>query len=185
MFDEAFEFEISQYLDGALPAPRREALEKRLAEDPQARRLLEQYRQLDAALAAAAPLPAVHWDRFSQHVQQAIDDEEQAQRLRISSWMRTSTRLAIAAGLLLVVGIWAWFIGSGGGGGAPQSVAVVEIGAPAPTGPAVVQIEVLRPTPAQAAAKGTDAYALEDLVTVPARIVVVASESDWGQDTPY
>jgi anti-sigma factor RsiW len=72
MIDERLEFAISQYLDGDLPPQERAALEQRLAADPAARQLLEQYRSLNNAMRSAARLPPVNWQRLAQAISGAV-----------------------------------------------------------------------------------------------------------------
>lgn len=75
-FDE-LEFAISQYLDGTLPAAQIADLEARLAVDPAARELLDEYRHLDSALKLSG-VPALQWDRLAEHLSNAVAaDSEQ------------------------------------------------------------------------------------------------------------
>lgn len=80
MTREQLEFAISQYLDGTLPADERAALERRLADDPAARELLEEYRHLDSVLKTSAPLPNLDWNTLAAKISETIpavpaDDE--------------------------------------------------------------------------------------------------------------
>ena len=80
MTDDQLEFAISQYLDGTLPADQVVALQRRLASDAGARRLLEQYTALNAGL-KAQPLPNVGWDAFARQVAQLACVQADARRL--------------------------------------------------------------------------------------------------------
>jgi anti-sigma factor RsiW len=57
---EQLEFAITQYLDGTLPPEELGALERRLADDAEARALLEEHRALTALL-RTQPLPEMDW----------------------------------------------------------------------------------------------------------------------------
>ena len=73
MTEEELQFAISQYLDGMLPSDEAVLLEKRLAEDPAARRVLEEYRRLDTLMDAALPTPQVDWDQMANRISRAVD----------------------------------------------------------------------------------------------------------------
>jgi anti-sigma factor RsiW len=105
MRPDELEYAISQYLDGTLPLLERNALEERLANDCQARAILEEYRKLDATLKTAMPLPDVAWDKFAVHIQQSLADEETPVRHYSLKAMGWTGKLAIAAALLLVASI--------------------------------------------------------------------------------
>src|SRR5688572_28802850 len=109
------EFSISQYLDGTLADADRVALEARLAEDAQARTLLEEYRALDAGL-KAMPLPAVKWDAFAAHVSAAVGRlDEPVQSYRIGTFTRARW-VAAAAAVLVAAGVAFQMLRPGGGG---------------------------------------------------------------------
>jgi anti-sigma factor RsiW len=99
-----FEFLLTQYLDGTLSADQRQSVEQRLNADPQAKTLLEQYRKLDQALAMdSTTLEAIRWDRLSAHISDKVD-ERNSTPIFSFSWL--SSAAAVAAMLLVVVGIW-------------------------------------------------------------------------------
>lgn len=104
MQTDDLEFSISQYLDGTLPSAERDALETRLGSDAEARALYAQYAALQDVL-AAAPLPAVRWDRLAEQISAAVAREpEPAQSYKLSRWFRPA-RLALAASVLLAGGV--------------------------------------------------------------------------------
>jgi anti-sigma factor RsiW len=103
MTRDELEFSISQYLDGTLAGDEEAALEARLAVDADARALLAEYRTLDAAL-KAAPLPAVDWDKLAAHVCGAVAREEEPATSYRIGFVRTMTRLALAACVLVGLG---------------------------------------------------------------------------------
>src|SRR5690348_17119169 len=76
MINDPLEFQISQYLDGSLPADEVAALEARLAEDAAARELLEEYRKLNALLKAPAALPDLAWDKLADYICSAVADAD-------------------------------------------------------------------------------------------------------------
>jgi negative regulator of sigma E activity len=106
MSDERLHYAISQYVDGTLPPAEAAALEKRLQEDPAAKRLLDEYRRIGDLVQVALPEPEMDWNKFSTQISAAIDrkgasivdeGEGAATTYRIGIWKP----LAIAAGVLL------------------------------------------------------------------------------------
>lgn len=73
MTQEQLEFAISQYLDGTLPPEERSELERILLADASARRVLEEYRRLDAALKRSGVSPAVDYEGLSERISAAVD----------------------------------------------------------------------------------------------------------------
>src|SRR5436190_14352409 len=99
------EYAISQYLDGTLGPLERAALEERLAREPKARELLEEYRRFNVMLKTSLPVPAVAWDKLADHLKKAVAAEEAPVKhfsLGAISW---TGRLAIAASLLFAIGL--------------------------------------------------------------------------------
>ena len=152
--NDDLEFSISQYLDGTLPQSQRVALEERLASDPEAQAILAEDRALTDAL-RSMPLPDVQWGRFAESISAHIDRDLEERMDRVSwrlSW-RLPTGLAIAASVLLAVGIgvhlWTQPTNSGSGGGGhtgPSEVTqVLYVEGPQidrPQGPVVSEISV-------------------------------------------
>ncbi|MEA2711660.1 MAG: hypothetical protein QOF78_4261 [Phycisphaerales bacterium] len=103
MIDEQREFQIAQYADGTLPAAERAALEQVLADDADARALLDEYRRLDASLKRELPVPAMNWDRLSAHLSDAVADEDRA-TTTIAWPLRHAGKLAAAAAIIVVIG---------------------------------------------------------------------------------
>src|SRR5687768_15460097 len=102
MTRDQFEFEISQYLDGTLGEAEQAALETRFAADADARALLAEYREIDAALKNRLPRPpALDWENFATRVSAAVAAQpEPAQSYKIG-WFRAAAGLAVAASVLL------------------------------------------------------------------------------------
>src|SRR5277367_5197843 len=95
-----FEFLLSQYLDGTLPADRRQLVEHRLSADPGAKAILEQYRKLNQIVAADSPaLDAVRWDRLAENISDAVAERNSTP---IFSFRWVSSAAAIAAMLLVM-----------------------------------------------------------------------------------
>ncbi len=112
--DEDFEYTLLDYLDGNLPDEEQASVKQRVSHDARAAATLDQYRALDKVLEPAAiqkswPLPDVKWDRLADHISSAIDEESQASRMRIGTWARTTARIALAASILLTIGLWVKF----------------------------------------------------------------------------
>src|SRR5690349_17255631 len=101
MNSEQLEFQISQYVDGTLPAAEAAALEAVIASDADARTVLEDFRRLDVAMKNQAPLPPINWDRLAAHLSDAVAREDQATTsIPIRNWWRP---VAIAAAMLIAI----------------------------------------------------------------------------------
>jgi anti-sigma factor RsiW len=79
MISERLEFLISQHADGRLLPADAQELEAELAESADARRVLEEYQELNDLLRRTSPtLPAIQWDRFagciSRNIAADVDD---------------------------------------------------------------------------------------------------------------
>ena len=106
---EQVEFLISQYADGTITPADRVALEAHLDANPEAGRLVDEYRELNDLLRTAAPeVPAFDFGAMASRINAAIDDHNIAAepiRLRIP-WTRIGVGFAVAASVLLAIGIW-------------------------------------------------------------------------------
>lgn len=181
---EQIEFLISQYVDGTLPASESAALESLLARDAEARELVAEYRQLDAAL-KASPVPAVRWDRFAEHLSQKIADEPEPVNSYKITFVQRTVRFAIAATILLVSGlvIRSYLIDETPPADVMALNETIEVTGPvaeAPAGQSVVQIAI-GPSPEIAADPVTWRYA-EGVVYRPARVVIAAVETNIDRD---
>ena len=103
MIDEQLEFQIAQYADGTLPTAEIAALERVLADNADARALLDQYRRLDATLKRELPVPAMNWDRLATHLSDAVAAEDRA-TTTIAWPLRNWGKVAAAAAIILVIG---------------------------------------------------------------------------------
>jgi anti-sigma factor RsiW len=108
MLDEQFEFLLTQYLDGALSEAQAKELESRLAQDPDARALLDSYRKLDQALKSLPPVPEPDWDSNATKIASAIETQGTAiygrpNRFRIG--ILPAVASALVACLLIAVGV--------------------------------------------------------------------------------
>jgi negative regulator of sigma E activity len=185
---EQLEFRISQYVDNTLSAGERTTLEAELEGDDEGRKLLEEYRGLEQLMRQAPRMEAVDWDAFAGRVSAAVAEEEIDQPsvlLRIG-W---GGRLAIAASVLIAIGLGISLYMMGGKGpaepDAPVVVAKVEgPAAEAATQPALVRIEV----GARDEVAGAQYQLSEGIVTRPSSVQLIASGDLAGQDTqrsPY
>ena len=107
---EELEYLISQYCDGTLAEAERLRVELALAEDPEARALLDQDRAMTDLL-RAAPAPTVKWSHLARQISSAIDDA-QSQPLQMPWWvrLRIPTALAAAASVGLIIGLSVYFL---------------------------------------------------------------------------
>lgn len=108
------EFSITQYLDGSLSESERDALEARLAADAEARVMLDQHRKLDALLKDST-VPQIHWDKLATQISAAVAEVEipveQESRVRLRMpWVRFGIPIALAASVLIAVGLAARFV---------------------------------------------------------------------------
>jgi negative regulator of sigma E activity len=104
VIDEQLEFRLTQYLDGTLPPEEAPALFDELAKNREAVATLDEYRKLDVLMSAQ---PAgIKWDALAEHISGHID-EEQHSRMRIGVFA-APLRIAIAAMVLLAVGVGTW-----------------------------------------------------------------------------
>jgi len=182
---EQLEFAISQFLDGTLEPEQRAALEQRLAADPAARATLEQYRQLDRTLRAAAP--TVNWDKLQTHLSGAVaSQEEQDRRAYSIARVRRVGTWAVAACLLIAgAGVLRYFLAQQATVPVPGPVVVAEVSGPAQEqaqGPAVCDVQ-LGPAPADQSAADAD-----DAIVAPTSRIVIASDQSPPQETrelPY
>src|SRR5579862_1628357 len=150
MSSEELEFSISQYIDGTLSPAERVALERILAENAQAKALLDEYRRLDVVL-KAPQIPNLNFEFLATSISSAIDDaeEEQASRYRMPAWIRSAALpLTLAASILIVagVGLRGYFSHSHHGTN-PSSAGTelaIEIGppSPAPVGPSQEDVSI-------------------------------------------
>ncbi len=211
MIDEQIEFLISQYADGSLPESERALVELRLQGDADARTMLDEYRALDATLKTSMPLPAVNWDRFAEHLSEAVAEQREARATTVLGRIGTFGRFAIAACVVVAVGgvaLWTAMKPQGGGdnttivhsGGGDNAVEnpnvnpdIVNV-APAPRPAPVVVVrgpapQVALEAPVVIVAVGPSSSvqpnwrAAEGVVTGPSRAIWIASSYDGAQDT--
>ncbi len=131
MTDEQLQFAISQYVDGTLPPTEAAALEKRLKEDPAARKLLQEYRRINDLIDVALPAPEVDWDQLSTKISAAIDREAsssptvQEQPATYRMWGYAWKPLAMAAAVLVCATVAVVAIKSGSDSDRPTSPVAV------------------------------------------------------------
>jgi anti-sigma factor RsiW len=141
--DEQTELAITQYVHGELPAEEHAAIERRLENDLAARNLADDYRSLGRLVKQAMPMPKVNWDRLAEHLSDVVG--EAAERARYSLlWVRRAARIAVAAVILVALGLGAMLL-MNRGGGAGAVVRVIEVQGPSAefaAGPAVAEITI-------------------------------------------
>lgn len=102
---------LSEYLDGELSRDEAAAVEARLAEEPELRRLVEELRAVKLAAAAQPRLeaPPELWDRVRARIDAGEARSGMSGRLRDASARRrlmfTLPQLAAAAGIVLLLGV--------------------------------------------------------------------------------
>ena len=193
MIDEQLEFRIAQYADGTLPADDVAALEHVLANDADARAMLDEYRRLDATLKRHDPLPAIDWDQLADRLFDAVAEEDRA-TTTIAWPLRHLGKIALAASVAIVAAVVAVTqlksnqpvekIAINPGGTTPNTnvaVAIVEVtgpSIPAASQPAFADIKI-SPSPW---ARQTNFGVAEQVVYRPPRVLIASGQVD-RQDT--
>lgn len=172
------EYAITQYLEGDLTTEEVAAVEARLVSDRAARDAAREHRSLTGLLKRAMPVPAVDYDRLAHEISGAIDEE--AVRARYSlTWLRAAPRLAMAACLLLVLGLAFWFyLNNDTTTGPTGNQRIAEVIGPAPeqpTGAPVAQIVIDMDASEQYARTRLDDYGTDVIVASPSRVQLAAS----------
>ncbi|MCL2647868.1 MAG: hypothetical protein FWD61_12785 [Phycisphaerales bacterium] len=100
---------ISQYVDGCLDAASKKSLEQTLVNDPQARQLYKDQREVQDMLDDwGNRIPMIHWDEFDKRLAARLEHETVGAR-RVSMFRRWAGPLSIAACLFLAASIgYAW-----------------------------------------------------------------------------
>jgi anti-sigma factor RsiW len=75
MTNDQIEFLISQYIDGTISGEDEAILRSVLAENADARALLAEYEKLDQLMKGTMPLPAMKWEKVSEVIGAAVDDQ--------------------------------------------------------------------------------------------------------------
>jgi len=180
MIDEQFEFRLSQYLDGTLPVDEAAAFFDELSKNPAAMALLDEYRRLDLVL-KAQPTDAINWDGLAEDISAQIDEESRL-RLRGVGWFRQPLRIAMAASVLLAVGIAGWMTLHNTTTGPVGPTAIAHITGPAAEVATAAPVSNIQIGPdSNTLAEQVNTYHYADLVPRPAR-VVIASGVEARQD---
>lgn len=172
------EFVITQYLDGALDPAARDRVEARLATDANFRRTHEDYRRLDALLAAPAPLPMIDWRRYESSLADRLSVTAAPVRpTGIASFRLFSVpptyRIAIAATVILAVTAAVTLMPRKPDSTQPTDGSMMLVAGPAvesPVGPAVVVVSV-GPSP-QLSRSDSAHFGAEDVLTRPSRLSI-------------
>jgi anti-sigma factor RsiW len=180
MTRDELEYEISQYLDGTLPALQRNALDERLATDAQARAVLEEYRRLDAILKTSQPAPEIAWDRLAAQIGQAVATEQMPVRQRSILTIGRSGWMAIAASLLFAVSLAVYFVREPAIQ-PPQHVEIVQVSGPQIHETSVSPVAEISVGPSQTLAN-SNWRAAEEVVTRPT-VVLIDRAYPSGQDS--
>lgn len=183
MASEELEFLITQYLDGTLSADQKAAVELQLESDEDGKRLVEEHRKLTAALVQARCLPAINWERLGEHLSAVVAEEEQRRGVLRIVWLSYAAKLAMAACVLLAVGMGLYVLLRSQGTGLTSS-AVVQIMGPqaqGATGKALVEVSI---GPAGDLQQGR--YA--ENIVAPGSVSLIYSDLESGDDVdqhPY
>jgi anti-sigma factor RsiW len=195
MLDEQLEFQITQYVDGTLPAGERALLERELEQNEAARGVLAEYRKLAGALGALPAVPSVDWGQLEQRISLAVAEQaaqapargveegEQADRPYRLPWVRAGGWLAMAACVLIAVGVAFHLLSvpTPKQMGAPAGALVQVTGPQAEPsgGPVVAQISI---GPAAALADRSDLPMYGDNILNSPSQLIIASGPETVQD---
>ncbi len=186
MTREQFEFLISQYADGTLPAEDVAVLEERLERDEEARQMLAEHRSVSEMMRTQMPgVPEINWEGFAREISAAVAEADVPARAFRIGWQVSA--FAVAASVLIAVGIGIFAFNHGSQPAAVKPVAIAQVEGPtaeAATQPAVAQISI---GPANEIAQSE--YPLsESIVFGPSSVRLIASNQRNAQDTqvsPY
>jgi anti-sigma factor RsiW len=134
MINEQLEFLIAQYADGTIGELDRRIVDERLAVDAEARLMLEQYRHVDALMRNSREVPDIDFAQLRTHISELIAHEAPPVAHPIRMHGTWSWRIAIAAGVALVVGMGLHLIPPADGPGSQGGTLVV-------TGPTVEEAQ--------------------------------------------
>src|SRR2546421_3162861 len=178
---EEDEFAISEYLDETLSNEERVSLENRIGSEAGLRAMMEEYRALDGVVKNAMPMPAVKWDVLAERLSDSIDAQSQRQRMYIGNWLKQPMRLAVAAIVLIAIGVGILVISRNVN---KPELAVEIVGPEKGTGPAGGQVEFDKlPAVGQS---GTDWYSAGDVVAMPSTLdVAFTTAVIQGDSSPF
>lgn len=191
MTRDQLEFQISQYADGTLPADDVAALDEIFARDADARRMLAEYRAIDAILKReVAAIPDVKWDRFAAHLSNAVAKEDLPQR-RLRIWTATWTRVAVAAIVVFAIGTTMLLhmrpakndtVANTETDETTTAIAAVMVTGPSVESSSAAPVAIVSIGPSQVAQQ-SHARMAETIVYRPPRVVIASGQSN-RQDTP-
>ncbi len=179
MNHDDLEFRICQYLDGTLPVESAVALFDELAKNPQSMQLLDEYRRLELLLSNMSAVPPIDEDALADRISGAIDEDAATRmNLNFASRLARSWRVAVAASVLIGLGVGGYLLKKADRPDVPSNV-IAQIQGPSAEpalAAAVARIEIGPGTMASAEA---DAYQYADLMSRPGRVVIAK-----GDDAP-
>jgi anti-sigma factor RsiW len=191
MISEELEFQIAQYADGTLAAEEVAALEQLLADDAEARGMLESYRKIDATLKRELPLPSMDFDLLQEKLSDAVAESDRPVTIKLFTWTRG---IGVAVAAMIVIAIGSVIFRSSKP--APitvvaivnpkpvESIGAIEISGPVAEASATAAVEEVSIGPSALAQRQPLNYAAsEDLIYRTPR-VVIASTYVKRQDTP-
>jgi anti-sigma factor RsiW len=178
MTRDELEYAISQYVDGTLAPIERPVVEERLATDPEARALLEEYRRFNTVLKTSIAIPQIAWDKLQAQISSAVAGEEAPVRHFSIRSVGVVRSLALAAVLLLVVSVTVRLVNREQPVVQPPSRVVVEIMPSAEPRVAVVENVQIGPSAVYAGSN----RAAEEIVSRPT-IVLIDRAASSGQDS--
>ena len=189
-------FAIAQYADGTLAADHVPAVEAELSANTSARLALADERALNGVFATLRNEPerAVRWGPLAAHLSKAVADEagraagKASAPYRIFGILRAPMRLAMAASVLLAVGLGVRLMRPGTtpvSPGPAQSSGELVVTGPsieAAPGNTIANVEV-GPPPALAGAPAEASGYTDDTTSRPSRIIILAPPGERREDS--
>jgi hypothetical protein len=178
---ETLEYAISQYLDGTLNTFDRQVLEDRLASDAEARLLASEYAHLDRLLKSSRTLPNIDFDQLAGKISSQIAQEDAyaPAPLRMPGVFVRYT--AIAAAVILAIGVGLHFIPGTTTTVADGSIDVRVNVAEVPTSTPSINI-VIGPTEQLKSAGYARGIGDDQIITRIPRLVITAIEQPQPTD---
>ena len=107
--NQHLDFLLSQYVDGCLEGANKKLVEQKMLTDPAARKLYVEHRETQDLLEDwGSRIPLINWEAFDKKLTERLEADAQ-EKQRESQFRRRLKPWAVAAGLLIAVGVgYAW-----------------------------------------------------------------------------
>lgn len=178
MIDQEMEFQISQYIDGQLPADDAARIATLAISDPEVAQAIARYRALDQQLKSALALPAYDADALVDSITATLDARQGRSRDVIFAmpavWAR---RAGIAVAACLVAAVGTFLVISQSGDSTPIATGTAQVTGPqveVASAPAITEISIA-PAGQGTAQIYANQAAADVVVGRPSRAVIASS----------